>query len=174
MPPDFQEAQLQQLITAVWHQCRRKRIRLVLAESCTGGMLASLLTSIPGASEVLERGFVTYSNEAKTDLLGVPMPMIQQQGAVSQNVARAMAEGALVRSRAELSVSITGVAGPSGGTDNKPVGLVYFGWATRKNATRTFRKMFEGDRQQIRMQACQFALESIILQEALHWEAAQA
>ena len=104
---------------------RAKGLRLVTAESCTGGLIAALLTEIPGSSDVVERGFVTYSNEAKEDLLGVPTDLIHQYGAVSEPVARAMAEGALKHSLAQVAVAVTGIAGPGGGTPEKPVGLVY-------------------------------------------------
>lgn len=103
--------------------------RIATAESCTGGLLAAMLTEIPGSSAVVERGFVTYSNEAKAELLGIPMGLIATHGAVSEPVARAMAEGALRGSRAEVAVSITGIAGPGGATPTKPVGLVHFGLA---------------------------------------------
>jgi nicotinamide-nucleotide amidase len=104
---------------------RAKGLRLATAESCTGGLIAALLTEIPGSSDVVERGFVTYSNEAKEDLLGVPGDLIRQYGAVSEPVARAMAEGALKHSLAHVAVAVTGIAGPGGGTAEKPVGLVY-------------------------------------------------
>ena len=100
-------------------------LRVVTAESCTGGLIAGLLTEIPGSSDVMERGFVTYSNEAKEDLLGVPGDLIAQYGAVSETVAHAMAQGALQHSLAHLAVAVTGIAGPGGGTVEKPVGLVY-------------------------------------------------
>ena len=105
------------------------------AESCTGGLVAAALTAIPGSSDVVERGFVTYSNDAKTEMLGVPADLIAAHGAVSEPVARAMAEGALARSRADVAVSITGIAGPGGGSDTKPVGLVHFGAARRDRPT---------------------------------------
>jgi nicotinamide-nucleotide amidase len=104
-------------------------LRIATAESCTGGLVAALLTEIPGSSAVLERGFVTYSNEAKSELIGVPPELIASHGAVSEPVARAMAEGALAHSRVEVAVAITGIAGPSGGTATKPVGLVHFACA---------------------------------------------
>jgi len=108
---------------------RAKGLRLVTAESCTGGLIAALLTEIPGSSDVVERGFVTYSNEAKTDLLGVPAALIETHGAVSGQVARAMAEGALKHALAQISVAVTGIAGPGGGSPEKPVGLVYIATA---------------------------------------------
>lgn len=110
---------------------RAEGLKLVTAESCTGGLVTALLTEIPGSSDVVERGLITYSNEAKQELLGVSEDMLARFGAVSEQVARGMASGALVRSRAHISVSITGVAGPGGGTRTKPVGLVHFGVARR-------------------------------------------
>ena len=107
--------------------CRTRGLKLATAESCTGGLIAALLTEIPGSSDVVERGFVTYSNEAKSEELGVPADLIAAHGAVSEPVARAMAEGALAHSHADLAVSVTGVAGPGGGSAAKPVGLVHLG-----------------------------------------------
>ncbi|HEX8167047.1 MAG TPA: CinA family protein [Beijerinckiaceae bacterium] len=115
---------------------RAKGLRIVTAESCTGGLVAGLLTEIAGSSDVVERGFVTYSNAAKTDLVGVPAALIAAHGAVSEPVARAMAEGALSRADAQIAVSITGIAGPGGATAAKPVGLVHFGLAAQGQATR--------------------------------------
>jgi nicotinamide-nucleotide amidase len=111
--------------------CRARGFKLATAESCTGGLIAALLTEIPGSSDVVERGFVTYSNEAKSEELGVPGDLIAAHGAVSEPVARAMAEGALSHSHADLAVSVTGVAGPGGGSAAKPVGLVHLGLARR-------------------------------------------
>ena len=105
--------------------CRQRQLMITTAESCTGGLLAALLTEIPGSSKVFERGFVTYSNDAKAELLGVSKALIELRGAVSEEIALAMAEGALKCSRASIAVSITGVAGPGGGTDAKPVGLLF-------------------------------------------------
>src|SRR5690349_9455733 len=107
--------------------CREARVKLATAESCTGGMVAAALTDIAGSSDVVERGFVTYSNEAKTELLGVPAAMIAAHGAVSAQVATAMVQGVLARAPVDLAVSVTGIAGPGGATSGKPVGLVYFG-----------------------------------------------
>nr|WP_279292595.1 CinA family protein [Methylobacterium goesingense] len=106
-------------------------LTLATAESCTGGLVAGLLTAIPGSSAVVERGFVTYSNAAKAESIGVPADLIATHGAVSMEVARAMAEGALAHARAGVAVAITGIAGPGGGSADKPVGLVHFGLATR-------------------------------------------
>jgi nicotinamide-nucleotide amidase len=105
--------------------CRSAGLRLATAESCTGGLVAAVLTDIPGSSDVFERGFVTYSNDAKTELLGVPAELIARHGAVSREVAEAMARGALANSHADIAVAVTGVAGPGGGTAEKPVGLVH-------------------------------------------------
>ena len=106
--------------------CAARGELLTTAESCTGGLLAATLTAVPGASEVFERGFVTYSNAAKSEMLGVPYWLIEKHGAVSEDVARAMAGGALTHSRANLAVAVTGIAGPDGGSPEKPVGLVHF------------------------------------------------
>jgi nicotinamide-nucleotide amidase len=123
------------LARAVLDAAREKNLRIATAESCTGGLIAACLTEIPGSSDVVDRGFVTYSNDSKTELLGVSPELIEQHGAVSQEVALAMAEGALAHSRADISVSCTGIAGPGGGTPEKPVGLVYIGFARRGGAT---------------------------------------
>jgi nicotinamide-nucleotide amidase len=132
--------------------CRENRLKLVTAESCTGGLVAGLLTEIAGSSDVFDRGFVTYSNSAKSDCLGVPQALIARLGAVSRQVATAMAHGALVRSRADVAVAITGVAGPGGGSDLKPVGLVYVAARNRfgPSITREFR-FGPQDRGSIRM-----------------------
>lgn len=113
---------------------RLRKLMVATAESCTGGLIVGLLTELPGSSDVVERGFVTYSNEAKTEMIGVPMELIATHGAVSEPVARAMATGALAISRADIAVSVTGVAGPGGGSAEKPVGLVHFG-AVRRGGT---------------------------------------
>ena len=107
-------------------EARAQGFKIVTAESCTGGLVAGLLTEIPGSSDVVERGFVTYSNDAKQDLLGVPREILQSHGAVSEQTARAMAQGALKHSRADIAVAVTGIAGPGGGSTDKPVGLVHF------------------------------------------------
>jgi nicotinamide-nucleotide amidase len=113
------------LARAVLAKARQEGLRLATTESCTGGLIAALLTEIPGSSDVFECGFVVYSNRAKSDLLGVPADLIADQGAVSEAVARAMAEGAVTKSDAQLAVAVTGIAGPGGGTKLKPVGLVH-------------------------------------------------
>ena len=134
-------------------------LKLATAESCTGGLVAGLLTAIPGSSDVVERGFVTYSNEAKAQMLGVPADMIRDKGAVSEEVARAMAEGAVRHALANIAVSVTGVAGPGGGSAAKPVGLVHFGCAVKGGAT-VHQEMRFGDltRDEIRMRSVETAL----------------
>ena len=139
------------------HRCSmpaaRKAIKLATAESCTGGLIAAVLTAIAGSSDVVECGFVTYSNQAKTELLGVPAELIASAGAVSEPVAQRMAEGALQRSHADIVVSVTGVAGPGGGSAEKPVGLVCFGLAQRGKPVASEHRVFPGDRTAIRVAA---------------------
>lgn len=114
--------------------CKRKNLLVATAESCTAGLVAGTLTEIPGASNVLDRGYVTYSNESKHEMLGVPRDILNKHGAVSRETAEAMARGVLGHSRVHLSISVTGIAGPDGGTEEKPVGLVYFAAASRSGA----------------------------------------
>lgn len=139
-----------------------KNWRLVTAESCTGGMIAAAMTDRGGASAVFERGFVTYSNEAKAEELGVSADIIASFGAVSEQTAAEMAKGALAHSRADIAVSVTGIAGPSGGSTEKPVGLVYIGIAKKNGDPQIFKKNFEGDRTAIRQQTMESALEHLI------------
>ena len=134
-------------------------LRIATAESCTGGLVAALLTEVPGSSAVVERGFVIYSNEAKTEMLGVPADLIARHGAVSVAVARAMAEGALARSRADVSVAVTGIAGPGGGTATKPVGLVHFALARQGNTTVLERRYGDPGRSIVRGKAVEDALD---------------
>ena len=117
--------------TALLDLCKSKHLMVVTAESCTGGLVAAALTNIAGSSAVIDRGFVTYTNEAKQEMIGVPEATIEQYGAVSRETAEAMAKGALAHAAADLAVSVTGIAGPDGGTASKPVGLVHFAAATR-------------------------------------------
>ena len=134
---------------------------LSLAESCTGGLVCATLTELAGSSEWFERGYITYSNEAKNECLGVPTQLIESHGAVSEQTAKAMAEGARINSGSDVAISITGIAGPSGGSADKPVGTVCFGWATENQSlTKTMR--FDGDRQAVRRQATEFALTELI------------
>lgn len=144
---------------------RARKKMLATAESCTGGLIAATLTDIPGSSDVVERGFVTYSNAAKTEMLGVPAALIAAEGAVSEPVARAMAAGALAHSAADVAVSVTGIAGPGGGSAAKPVGLVWFGLAARDGTVATVRRVFPGDRGAVRRAAVAQAL--LLLAEAV-------
>ncbi|MDO8606765.1 MAG: CinA family protein [Phaeospirillum sp.] len=137
-------------------------LRVATAESCTGGLVAAALTAIAGSSSVMERGFVTYSNEAKTEMLGVPAEVIDAHGAVSEAVARAMAEGALKHSRAQVAVAITGIAGPDGGSRDKPVGLVHFARAATGMPTRHHMGMLAGDRDAVRLAAAMTALGMLL------------
>ena len=139
--------------------CRARNWRLATAESCTGGLVAAALTAIAGSSDVVERGFVTYSNEAKIELLGVAAETIATHGAVSAQTAAAMARGTIARVPVDLAVSTIGVAGPGGGTPQKPVGLVYLGVATKEGTARVERRIFPGDRTEIRNAALVLALE---------------
>ncbi|MDM0036512.1 CinA family protein [Variovorax sp. J22P271] len=134
---------------------------MATAESCTGGLIAGACTDLAGSSVWFERGFVTYSNEAKSELLGVDPALIEAHGAVSEPVARAMAEGAVARSRAQASVAVTGVAGPSGGSAEKPVGTVWFGWSV-DGRTRTERRRFDGDRAAVRAATVHYALQTLV------------
>jgi nicotinamide-nucleotide amidase len=138
---------------------RAAGLKLATAESCTGGLVAACLTEIAGSSDVVERGYVTYSNEAKTEMLGVPADLVVSCGAVSEEVARVMAETTLARSRADVAVSITGIAGPGGATPEKPVGLVHFGLSRRGKPVSTRRQEFAGDRQAVRRAAVMTAFD---------------
>ena len=134
---------------------------LATAESCTGGMIAAACTDLAGSSQWFERGFVTYSNAAKTELLGVPAALIAQHGAVSEPVARAMATGAVARSHAQVAVAVTGVAGPTGGSADKPVGTVWFGWSTNGVVSTEMRR-FAGDRAAVRQATLAHALRGVV------------
>jgi nicotinamide-nucleotide amidase len=136
--------------------------RVATAESCTGGLIAGVTTSIAGSSDWFERGFVTYSNDAKREMLGVPRQLLETQGAVSEAVARAMAEGALAHSHADCALSVTGIAGPGGGTPTKPVGMVCFGWTAPGGAPRVATRHFPGGRAQVRAAAVRAALTGLI------------
>jgi nicotinamide-nucleotide amidase len=152
---------LHQLAIRTGNRLRETRLMLSTAESCTGGMIASAITDISGSSGWFERGYVTYSNQSKTEMIGVPPEMIERHGAVSEAVARAMAEGALRNSRAQLAVAVTGVAGPGGGSEAKPVGTVWFAWSDRvRTSSQTM--LLKGDRRQIRIQTAAHALRGVL------------
>lgn len=156
-PPDTHDL-AQQVITTYTEQKKK----IVTAESCTGGLIAAALTEIPGASAVVDRGFVTYTNEAKLEVLAVMPDTLANFGAVSEQVAEDMAKGALEFSHADIAVSATGIAGPSGATPDKPVGLVYLGLATRSGAVFHYKCNFKGDRSDVRMQAVKEALKLLM------------
>ncbi len=149
-------------IEALAHMLRERGLHLVTAESCTGGLIAAACTSIAGSSDWFERGIVSYSNEAKTELLGVSAALIAKQGAVSAEVARAMAEGALAHSPADLSLAVTGVAGPSGGTAAKPVGTVWLALARRGEPAQATLLQLKGDRAEVREQTVDRALQTAL------------
>lgn len=143
---------------ALFDALKKHGLRLVTAESCTGGLIAKTITDIPGSSAVFERGFITYSNESKEELLAVPHETLEKHGAVSAEVAACMAAGALEHSNADIALSCTGIAGPDGGTDEKPVGLVYIGLAAKNRQPESFEHRFNGDRTSIREQTCAAAV----------------
>jgi len=142
--------ELREAAELVLETCRRNELRVTTAESCTGGLIAAALTAIAGSSDVVDRAFVTYSNEAKREMIGVPWDAILGHGAVSEPVARAMAAGALARANADIAVSVTGVAGPGGGSADKPVGLVHFTALRTGFEPIAEHHVFPGDRDQIR------------------------
>ena len=150
-----------ELVLTLALELKRRGLMMATAESCTGGLIAGACTDVSGSSDWFERGFVTYSNAAKTELLGVPAELIHQHGAVSEPVARAMAAGALAHSPAQLAVAVTGVAGPTGGSADKPVGTVWFGWATPAG-TFTEHQRFDGDRAAVRAATVRHALAGLL------------
>ncbi len=149
------------LVDALARELKARGLMMATAESCTGGLIAGACTEVSGSSEWFERGFVTYSNAAKTALLGVPAALIEQHGAVSEPVARAMAAGALAHAPVQMAVAVTGVAGPTGGSAEKPVGTVWFGWATPEGVF-TEHQRFEGDRAAIRQATVRHALAGLL------------
>jgi nicotinamide-nucleotide amidase len=160
-PEDLQDS-LPALVQALAAHLTTQARQLATAESCTGGLIAATCTEVSGSSAWFERGFVTYSNEAKTELLGVGASLIATHGAVSEPVARAMAEGALRHSRAQVAVAVTGVAGPTGGSVEKPVGTVWLAWAAQGEATRAERCQFAGDRAGVRWATVERALKGLL------------
>ena len=141
--------------------------KIALAESCTGGLVCATLTNLAGSSDWFERGYITYSNEAKSECLDVPVEIIESFGAVSEQVAKAMADGARRKADVNVAISITGIAGPTGGSLEKPVGTVCFGWSIKKNVgddvkTIAITKQFSGDRKTVRKQACDYALSKLL------------
>jgi nicotinamide-nucleotide amidase len=155
---------LEQQARAVLERCRGAGVRVAVAEACTGGLLTASLTAVPGSSAVVERGLVPYSNEAKVEWLGVPVELLQAHGAVSAEVVRAMAEGLLARAPVELALAETGIAGPGGGSAQKPVGLVFLAVARRGHPTVLERHVFPGERETVRQSACLRALALLLEQ----------
>ncbi|MCB1532351.1 MAG: CinA family protein [Alphaproteobacteria bacterium] len=153
---------MQDLVERLSYLLERKQLKLTTAESCTGGLLSSGITARAGASYVFERGFITYSNQAKHEMLGVPEELLETYGAVSAEVAESMAQGALNHSAAGLAISITGIAGPDGGSDEKPVGLVYFCYDFDHGEAKVVEEHFSGSRTEIQLAAARKALELLI------------
>jgi nicotinamide-nucleotide amidase len=158
----FDQSSLEALAARVGAALLADRLKLATAESCTGGWVSQCLTAIAGSSAWFERGFVTYSNTAKQEMLGVPEATLEAHGAVSQPVAVAMAEGALRHSRADWALSITGIAGPDGGSAEKPVGTVCFAWSGRNAGTTTETRHFAGDRPAVRAQSVAYVLAGLL------------
>lgn len=156
------EIDLEALAARLGAALKARGVRLAAAESCTGGWIAQAVTAIAGSSDWFDRGFVTYSNEAKRDMLGVNAETLARFGAVSEETAREMVEGALARSRADIAVAVTGVAGPTGGTPSKPVGMVCFAWARKGGAVASTTMTFAGDRAAVRRQSVVAAIEGVI------------
>ena len=160
-PTSLSELEPAALVDLLAELLQRKRWMMATAESCTGGLIAGACTDLAGSSAWFERGFVTYSNEAKSELLGVDAALIEAHGAVSEPVARAMAEGAIAHSRAQVAVAVTGVAGPTGGSPDKPVGTVWFGWSV-DGKLRSERRRFDGDRATVRAASVRYALQTLV------------
>lgn len=153
---------LLELATRVGARLKARGLVLVTAESCTGGWIAQAVTAVSGSSDWFDRAFVTYSNRAKREMLGVRGETLDRHGAVSEDTAREMAAGALAASDAGIAVSVTGVAGPTGGTPTKPVGMVCFAWALADGRVDAVTRRFAGDRQAVRLQSVIFALEGVL------------
>ena len=156
------DEELHQLAVEVGDKLRARSWMLATAESCTGGWVGQLLTSLPGSSHWYERGFITYANAAKVEMLGVPEETLASRGAVSEETAAAMASGALKHSRAQAALAISGIAGPGGGTPQKPVGLVCYGWALADGTLMSSTCRLDGDREEIRSRAVAAALRGLI------------
>ena len=161
MHQDFRE-QLGALVVALADALTQRGWLLATAESCTGGLIAATCTDLAGSSQWFDVAVVSYSNEAKQGWLGVPNELIERDGAVSESVVRAMAEGVLARSRAHVAVAVSGIAGPGGGTADKPVGTVWVAWAMKGQATTATRFQFDGDRAKVRWQTCEAALRHVL------------
>jgi nicotinamide-nucleotide amidase len=156
------DADLAELSQRIGTLLRERALTLATAESCTGGWVAEIVTHTGGSSEWFERGFVTYSNQAKSDMLGVKPEILAAHGAVSEETAREMAAGAIANSRATVALAITGIAGPTGGSPEKPVGTVCFAWCRRGATAQSERRQFGGDREAVRRQSAIHALEGLL------------
>lgn len=156
------DAVLQQLAERLGEVLLQRHQLLACAESCTGGFVGKVVTDIPGSSQWFDRGFITYTNQSKTESLGVPAELITQHGAVSEETARAMAAGVLHHSQAHISLAVTGIAGPGGGRLDKPVGMVWFAWANRDGQVLSETRHFPGDRDAVRRQAVAHALRGVL------------
>jgi nicotinamide-nucleotide amidase len=153
---------LKSLARRIGVRLKKRNLKLATAESCTGGWIAQTVTSVSGSSGWFDRGFVTYSNEAKKELLGVRGGTLSRHGGVSLETAKEMAAGALARSRAQVAIAVTGVAGPGGGTKAKPVGTVCFAWSRKRGAMESFVRHFRGGRERVRRQSVVFALKGLL------------
>jgi nicotinamide-nucleotide amidase len=156
------EDDITELARKVGRACKRRKVEIVTAESCTGGGLAAAITRISGSAKYFDRGFVTYANDAKREMLGVSQRTLKRFGAVSEEVAREMALGALEHSPSDVSVAITGIAGPTGAAPGKPVGLVWFCWAVRGGPVQSRRFRFQGGRVEVRTQSVAMALQGLL------------
>lgn len=159
---EIERFQLDKSVEALSTELKRREIKIATVESCTGGGVAALFTEFAGSSIWFDRGFVTYSNQSKIEMVGVSSTTLSRDGAVSEQVAREMALGGIAHSDARCALSITGVAGPDGGSETKPVGLVCFGWAGFAQSTPTQTKYFQGDRQAVRTQSVIFAVQTAV------------
>jgi nicotinamide-nucleotide amidase len=156
------EDDVTELARTLGRLCKRRRVVIATAESCTGGGVATAITRISGSAKWFDRGFVTYSNDAKREMLGVKSLTLQRHGAVSEEVAREMARGALARSPADIAVAITGIAGPTGGSRKKPVGTVWFAWASRDGLVQARGFRFPGNRVEVRLASVHVAIQGLI------------
>ena len=153
---------LYKLAEELGRELKRRKLMLATAESCTGGWIAEAVTMVPGSSDWFERGFVTYTYVSKREMLGVKEATLEKHGAVSEEIVREMAAGALARSHAQVVVAVSGVAGPGGGTPDKPVGSVCFAWGTKDGKPRSESKRFSGDREAVRRQSVEHALKGVL------------
>jgi nicotinamide-nucleotide amidase len=158
----FSYPQILALAQKLGERLSQQQKRCAVAESCTGGLLSAMITDIPGSSHWFDRGYITYSNQAKIDMLAVPSTLLETDGAVSESVVTAMAEGALTKASVDMTVAISGIAGPAGGTPLKPVGLVWLAWAARGQPTNAQSYHLIGDRAAVRAQSVCKALEGLI------------